>query len=96
MACRNGNDLSSADQLATVLLQLRAFGGIPSADVSTPWQLQLNVDQITGAGRQELVNHISVWFTGCAMQRKLIQIDTAPGRIRTADLGSGAARKARS
>ncbi len=43
----------SADQLTAILLQLRAFGGVPNADSATPWQFQVNVDQISQAGQQE-------------------------------------------
>ena len=55
----NSSNPTSADQLAAVLLQLRAFGGVPSAEVSTPWQLQLNVDQIEAAGRQDQITFLS-------------------------------------
>ncbi len=53
------NDPSSADQLAAMLLQLRAFGGLPSADTVTPWQLQVNVDQIE-AIRAPKTNYVSI------------------------------------
>ncbi len=68
------SDPSSADQLAMVLLQLRAFGGIPSADANTPWQLQLNVDQIAGADRQEQISSL----TGLqeTLKAQVEQIDT--------------------
>ena len=56
---RNSSDPTSADQLAAVLLQLRAFGGVPSANQSTPWQLQLNVDQIAAAGRRDQITFLS-------------------------------------
>ena len=36
---------NGVDQLATILLQVRALGGVPTSDQSsTPWQFQLNLD----------------------------------------------------
>lgn len=54
-------DLSSADQLAAVLLQLRAFSGVPAAEVSVPWQLQVNMDQISTASVPEQVKFLASW-----------------------------------
>jgi uncharacterized protein involved in exopolysaccharide biosynthesis len=70
----NSDDPSAADQLAAVLLQLRAYGGVPSTDSSTSWQLQVNVDQISAAGRQEQITFLSDLQDALAAQT--IQIDT--------------------
>ena len=70
----NNDDPSAADQLAAVLLQLRAFGGVPNADSNTAWQLQVNVDQISAAGRQEQITFLSNLHDALAAQT--IQIDT--------------------
>ena len=68
----DGKASPSADQLALVLLQLRAFGGVPSADMTTPWQLQLNVDQMPGTDQQEQIAFLSGLQTAMAAQVKQI------------------------
>jgi uncharacterized protein involved in exopolysaccharide biosynthesis len=62
----------SAEQLALVLLQLRTFGGVPSADMTTPWQLQLNVDQMSGTDQQEQIAFLSGLQNTLAAQVKQI------------------------
>lgn len=70
----SNSDPTSADQLAAVLLQLRAFGGVPGANQSNPWQLQLNVDQISAAGRQDQITFLSELHDSLGAQTD--QIDT--------------------
>ncbi len=55
----NNSDLSSADQLAAILLQLRTFSGVPTADAAVPWQLQVNMEQFSTAGKTEQVDFLS-------------------------------------
>ena len=56
----NSSQPASASQLATILLQLRAFGGGgESDDVTEPWQLQINADQLAGISRQEQIDFLS-------------------------------------
>lgn len=66
----DGKAASSAAQLAAVLLQLRAFGGIPSADMTTPWQLQVNVDQISGTSQEEQITFLTSLQNTLAAQVK--------------------------
>jgi uncharacterized protein involved in exopolysaccharide biosynthesis len=41
----NGSDQENVDQLAAILLQIRALGGVPNSTESTlPWQIQINVN----------------------------------------------------
>lgn len=50
--------LSSADQLAAVLLQLRAFSGVPNAEEVVPWQMQVNIDQLSDASKEEQIDFL--------------------------------------
>jgi uncharacterized protein involved in exopolysaccharide biosynthesis len=65
-------DTPSAEQIALVLLQLRTFGGVPSADITTPWQLQLNVDQLSGMDQQDQIAFLSGLQNTLAAQVKQI------------------------
>lgn len=62
----------TAGQLAAVLLQLRTFGGVPDAEMTTPWQLQVNVDQISGVDKQERITFLSGLQDTLAVQSKQI------------------------
>lgn len=47
-------DAAAIDQLASVLLQVRALGGVPTnIESSAPWQLQLNLEALSAAAPTE-------------------------------------------
>jgi uncharacterized protein involved in exopolysaccharide biosynthesis len=48
------SDQASIDQLASLVLQIRALGGVPgSIETTMPWQIQLNVDGQTDLSAEE-------------------------------------------
>jgi polysaccharide biosynthesis transport protein len=67
-----GNEPTTADQLAAILLQLRAFGGIKDGENASPWQLQINIDQLAGIDRQEQIDFLDSLQNTLATQAEQI------------------------
>ena len=67
-------DISTAAQLAAIVLQLQAISGSPNSDVSTPLQLQVNLDQIRVASRQEQISFLSGLKVSMRTQMEEIEV----------------------
>lgn len=56
---RGGGGDSVADQLAAILLQLRAFSGISSPETTNSWHLQIDIAQLAAADRQDQIDFLA-------------------------------------
>jgi uncharacterized protein involved in exopolysaccharide biosynthesis len=73
----NGSDQENIDQLAAILLQIRALGGVPNSTESTlPWQIQINVN-----GQSDLSQSDQVAILSNLRETLLVQSDQLDERL---------------
>lgn len=73
----SGDKLYAADQLSAILLQLRAFSGVSNPEVSTPWQLQVSLDQLERSDRLEQLAFLEQLQGTLNAQVQLIDVQLA-------------------
>lgn len=81
LAQPGNNEPESVNQLASILLQIRALGGVANSTESTmPWQIQVNVDgrsNLNQADQQAILSHLreTLLAQSSQIEEKLVELE---------------------